>query len=96
MNENIHLILNKHNFIHEVFKFIKNNNINISNYEDTKEVYTKMVENGYFFMVELEIQIKGLHELTYFLNSSVNNKNILKEMLTIDESDSEEEEQEVY
>jgi hypothetical protein len=85
-NNNI-TIVKENEFINVMLNFIYNNNHNVTNYDDIKEIYVKMVENGYFFIINLELKIQLLHQLTYFLNNSQENRNNLYEILTLEDND---------
>ena len=80
-------IVKENEFINVILNFIYNNNHNITNYDDIKEIYVKMIENGYFFIINLELKIQLLHQLTYFLNNSQENRHNLYDILTLEDND---------
>tara|TARA_B110000495_G_C22820036_1_gene478684 strand:- start:257 stop:553 length:297 start_codon:yes stop_codon:yes gene_type:complete len=88
-NNNI-TIVKENDFINVMLNFIYNNNHNVTNYDEIKEIYVKMVGNGFFFLINLELTIQLLHQLIYFLNSSQENRENLYEILTLEDNDNDE------
>ena len=53
-NNNI-TIVKENDFINVMLNFIYNNNHNVTNYDEIKEIYVKMVGNGFFFFNKFRI-----------------------------------------
>lgn len=89
MPNNITLI-NEINFHDTVLEFIHSRNMRVESYENMKEVYIKMLESNYFFILNHELKVHLMIDLTYYLNQTqVNRQNIL-ECLDIENSEEEE------
>ena len=88
-------LVNEINFHDCILNFMNNNHMEVSNYNDMKHVYIKMLEHNYFFILDHELKVHMLVDLTYNLNINPENREIILDSLNIIESDEEEEEEEV-
>tara|TARA_B110000858_G_C17751643_1_gene449982 strand:- start:400 stop:711 length:312 start_codon:yes stop_codon:yes gene_type:complete len=82
-NQNITLV-NELNFNEQIINFINNNAININTYDDMKNLYLKMLENNFSFILNHELKLHMLIELTYTMCPGEENRNNVLECLDID------------
>tara|TARA_B110001469_G_C9626991_1_gene313092 strand:- start:432 stop:755 length:324 start_codon:yes stop_codon:yes gene_type:complete len=87
-------LINEINFHDCIIDFINTNHIEVKNYTDMINVYIKMIESNHCFILNHNLKIHMLIDLTYNLNQSQENRQIIEECLDINEvsdSDSESE-----
>ena len=88
MPNNITLI-NEINFHDSVLEFIHTRNIRVQNYRDMQNVYIKMLESNYFFILNPELKLHMMIDLTYNLNQTQENRQYILECLDVEHSDDE-------
>ena len=81
------MIVNKDNFHEAVLSYIEENGININNYDDTKEVYTRMLRQHYYFTIDRDLISDILVDITYMLSPTNINKGRVIETIDIEEDD---------
>jgi hypothetical protein len=81
------MIVDKDNFHETILNFIEENGININNYDDTKEVYTKMLIQHYYFVLDRDLISDILVDITYILSPNNVNKGRVIETIDIEEDD---------
>lgn len=84
-------LINEINFHDKVLSFIHHRHMDIQTYEDMKEVYIKMLENNYFFILNPELKLHMMLDLTYNLNQTQENRVPVLDCLDVDDSDDESE-----
>lgn len=88
MPNNITLI-NELNFHDTVLEFIHSRNMRVESYEHMKQVYIKMLESNYFFILNHELKVHLMIDLTYYLHQTQENRQHILECLDIENSDEE-------
>ena len=81
------MIVNKDNFHESIINFIEENGINIINYDDIKEVYTKMLKEHYYFILDRDLISDILVDITFMLSPTNINKGRVIETIDIEEDD---------
>jgi len=90
------MIIDKTNIHTTMIEFIKEKKIKIHNYDTMVEVYLKMINNDYYFVLDKDITKDILIDLAYKLCPNDDfNKALVMHSLSILEDDSSEEEDEV-
>ena len=83
--------------LHEVIpEYIHGNNIIIQNYDDMKEVYLGMLRDRYLFVLDRDILVHSLIDLTYMFapGDDVNKDSVLETIAFEDEKEEGEDEDE--
>lgn len=86
-NQNNIILVNELNFNEQIINFINNNAINVNNYDDMKQVYLRMLETNYSFILNHELKLHMLIELTYSLSPNDENRDNVIQCLDIDSDD---------
>lgn len=85
VNNDITLV-NEINFHDCIIEFLNTTNMQVDNYSDMKLVYIKMLENNYFFILNHELKLHMLIDLTYNLKQTAENRENILECLDIGEN----------
>ena len=72
------MIVNINNCHETIINYIEENNIEINNYEDMKNVYVTMIGDHYYFVLERDLISDILIDLTYlFLPTPINRGRVI-------------------
>ena len=85
-NNNI-TIVKENEFINVILNFIFNNNHNVTNYDDIKEVYCAMILDHYYFIIDRDLISDILVDITFILSPSSINKGRVIETIDMEEDD---------
>ena len=83
-------IININNFHENILNFIEKNNIEVLNFNNIQSVYINMLEEKNYFIIERELLMSMLVDITCSLNPSPENKlKVIESLEYEDEGDSD-------
>ena len=74
--------INETNVHETVFKYIQNNNIQVNTYEDMQNVYLGIIQSGCYFILNRDILVDILTDITFILNPTPDNRQKVIDILS--------------
>ena len=86
------IIVTKENVHEQMLNYINNNDINVSNYETMTEIYLKMLQNDYCFVIDRDLLKEIMIDIAYKIcpNDDFNRDLVLMTLSIMDEDESDE------
>ena len=84
------MIVNINNCHETIINYIEENNIEINNYEDMKNLYVTMIGDHYYFVLERDLISDILVDLTFvFSSTAINRGRVLGTIDVEDDNDTD-------
>ena len=86
------VVINTGNLHQNVYEYIQTKEIEVKEIDDIMNVYLSMLRDGYCFVLDREVLMACLVDITYVLNPSNDNMEIVKLNMMGEDDDEDEDE----